>query len=240
MKPQRIFVIFVIAFLGGFTSSAVNAQPKSILLLADQYSSALTKYQSQNNRSSVEPLLRKGNLVAEKLDEMEDLSASDYARLEKSMKGFVVNRDEVVFVQPDVKFFSDLSRKHGTAADIAFFDLLKKIRPDSVWAAYIEQQTDYSGCTIYGDGSLTKLYGRALQFRKSYPKAFVIEIKREINDILEAFSVSSCACGKIEGVLKEFRLFIKTFPKDKNTPEIKKNLVKIKKRGDFRFNCHSG
>lgn len=121
-----------------------------------------------------------------------------------------------------------------------FFSLLNEIKPDSVWAAYIEQQTDFTGCTIYGNGMLTRLYGKALKYKKAYPKVFTKHIDDEISEILQAFSESSCACGSTNGVQKEFRLFIKSFPRDKNTPDIRKNLKDIIKRGDFRFNCKSG
>lgn len=232
-------IIFVIVFFG--QSALVGySQTKSILNLADEYSQALSNYQKQTSRSSVENVIRKGKLVAEKLDEMEGLSESDYALLEKKMKGFTVNRDEILFINLDSKFFAALSKTHGTPADNAFFSLMRQIRPENVWAAYLEPQTDYSGCTIYGNGLLTRLYGKALYFKKSYPKSYVSDINEEIDKILEEFPEAGCACGNRESVLREYRLFIKTFPTDKNTPTIRKRLAKIEKSKEFRFNCQSG
>jgi len=188
----------------------------------------------------VESVVRKGKTVSEKLEEIEALSEADYALLEKKMRGFVVNRDEILFIEPDSKFFARLAETRGTKADMAFFALMPQIKPRNVWAAYIEQQTDVSGCTIYGNGALTGLYGKALQFKRAYPKAYASDINKEIAEILSEFTDGTCACGTRAGVEKEFRAFIKTFPKDKNTPAIKKRLANLKGNKDFRFNCESG
>ena len=238
MKNLLVIVPVAICFI--FSSSTTRAQDKSIITRANEYSVALRRYQKQKGRVSVERVVSKGKYVAEKLDKIEALSEADYSLLERKMKGFTINRQEILFIEPDSKFFLDLSRKHGTAADIAFFSLMRKIKPNDVWAAYIEQQTDVTGCTIYGNGLLTRLYGQILKFRRTYPKSFVKDINDERNGILEAFSESGCSCGDMKGVLKEFRLFIRTYPMDKTTTKIKVNLIDLKKRGDFRFNCHSG
>jgi hypothetical protein len=240
MNKSKLSIIILLIVIFGQSALFVHSQTKSILILADEYSLALSQYQKQTSRSSVESVVRKGEIVGEKLVEMEALSETDYSLLEKKMKGFTVNRDEILFINPDLKFFAELSKTNGTAADIAFFSLMLQIRPENVWAAYIEQQTDYSGCTIYGNGLLTRLYGRALQFKKSYPKVYVTEIADEINKILEEFPESGCACGNRASVLREYRLFIKTFPTDKNTAKIRKRLTKIEKSKEFRFNCESG
>lgn len=239
MKNKFALVCF--ALFVAVSSVTAYSQDKSILKLAGEYSLALKKYQKQKSRKSVESVMRKGKVLDdEKLREMEDLSEADYALLKKKMKGFVVNREEILFIKPDLKFFQKLSRTRGTKADIAFFTLMREIRPEDVWAAYIEPQTDYSGCTIYGDGALTKLYGKVMRFKKAYPKAYVKDINEEISEILEEFGDTVCACGEREDVLKEYRLFIKTFSADKNTPAIKQNLEKIEKSTDARFNCLSG
>lgn len=238
---KRIFLMSILCFVVCEHSiSLVHAQNKSILTLANEYALALKKIQSQKSKKSIEPLIDKGSAVADHIYEMESLSEADYALLEKKMKGFVINREEVLFIKPTFKFFTQFSKKYGTKADIAYFALMHEIKPDDVWEAYFEQQTDVTGCTIYGKGSLTKLYGKALRFKHAYPKAYVKDVNEEIDNILEEFTGGTCACGDRNGVLKEFRLFIKTFQKDKNTPTIKKRLAKIEKEKDFRFNCQSG
>jgi hypothetical protein len=238
-SPLRCCAISCMVCMILFVVQAFS-QNKQILNLADRYSSALRKLQKQGKRISIEGVLRKGKELSDKWEELEALDENEYLRLEKKMKGFLVNRQEVLFIEPDLKFFEKQSRKYGLSSDVAFFKLMQRIKPDSVWAAYIEQQTDVTGCTKYGSGLLTRLYGDLLRFKKAYPNKHVADINDEIGEILDEFSVSGCACGDIEEVLKEFRLFIKSYPRDTNRPKIKRNLTQIKKQGDFRPNCHSG
>lgn len=238
MKSFLILLYVVICL--ATSSLAISAQDKSLLTRANEYAIALRRYRVKGNRRSVEGLIIKGKYVGEKIGEIEALSELDYLFLKRRMKGFTVNREEILLIEPDLKFFLGLSRKRGTAADISYFTLMRKVKPDDVGAAYIEQQTDYSGCTIYGEGLLTKLYGEILKFKRRHPNSYSGSIDDAKDDILEEFSENGCSCGDANGVLKEFRLFIKTYPKDKNTPKIRTNLNQLTKPGFFRFNCHSG
>ncbi|CAN5621558.1 hypothetical protein BH24ACI2_BH24ACI2_15210 [soil metagenome] len=242
MKKQILTVFSLIIVVCGFgVSRCVYAQNNSIIALADKYSSALKKFEKRRTRGNIEAVYRKGQIVAEKLDALESLSEADYASIERKMRGFVINRNEVVFVKPDVVFFKKLSKRLGTKSDIAFFTFLGELKPESVWSAYIEQQTDYSGCTIYGKGILTSLYGKARQFRRQYPSAYVSDIKEEIRDMKSDFTDGTCACSDSNGVVKEFQLFIKTFPRGEITPIVKKRLIDIQnKKTAIRFNCLSG
>ena len=108
------------------------------------------------------------------------------------MKGFVINRDEVLFIEPDLKFYAQLLKTHGTKADVAFINLMRQIKPDNFYAKYIEMQTDVTGCTIYGNGVLTTLYGKTMQFKKIYPKAYIKDVNEETDKILEEIGRASC------------------------------------------------
>lgn len=236
--PIRIVVLFSVC--SSLLISPTFGQSKQLLILANQYSVALKKYQKQRKPVSIESVYRKGKALSDKWEKLEALDDNEYSRFKRKMKGFLVNRQEVVFVEPDLKFFENQSRRYGLNSDVAYFKLMQRVKPDSVWAAYIEQQTDVTGCTKYGSGLLTRLYGDLLRFKKAYPNKYVADIKNEVDDIIAEFSVSGCSCGSFDGVLKEFRLFIKTYPKDPNTTKIRKNLTQIKTQQDFRPNCHSG
>ncbi len=179
-------------------------------------------------------------MLFDKYDELEKLSDTDYLGFSRKMRGFDVNREEIIFVEPDGMFFLRLAKKLGTNADTDFFRLLVEIKPHNVWASYIEQQTDYSGCTIYGNGKLTKLYGKAMRFKQVYPKAYSNYLKDEIDSILEKFAGNICACGSRDQVIKEFSMFVETYPKDKNTSTIQLVLNDLRKNKEFRFNCQSG
>lgn len=237
----KIALVFLFITFCAAAASPVFAQDKIVLQLAEEYSRTLKNYQAQKSRISLESVLRKGKAVAERLDEVESLSDAEYAVLEKKMKGFVVSREEVIFVRPDLKFFAQLSERWGTKTDAAFFILMRVIRPDNVFPVYTERQTDVSGCTIYGISALTVLYGKALQFKKTNPQAYTPDIDEEINEILDEFTGESvCACGDSASVRREFRLFIKSFPKDKNTSIVRKRLANLEKNKANRFNCQSG
>lgn len=241
MKFKNTFAAILFAAFFLSNASFSYSQNKSVLKLAEQYSQALKKFQNQKGRTSLEGLLRKGNAVGEKLDEMESLSERDFSVLEKKMKGFVINREETIFVKPDNVFFGKLAARRGTPADAAFFKLSRKYKPNNVWSAFIEQQTDYSGCTIYGKGIFTELYAQAKSFQSQYPAAYSGEIREMIDEIKIELTENTCVCGDRNGAAKEFRLFINTFPKDKITPLVKKRLKEIEnKKTNLRFACHSG
>jgi len=240
MKTRIFLKVNFVLIICSVSSLPIYAQNKTILELADQYSSTLKNFQAWKRGSSVEQVIRKGDAVAKKYDELESLSDTEYALLEKKMKGYFINRIEVLIIRPDVKFFINLSKRFGTRADVAFFVLLRMIRPDSIWPAYIEQQTDVTGCTIYGKGLFAQLYGQTTKFRSVYPKAYVLNIKDEIEEMVENFVAGTCACGSKADVQKELRLFVRTFPRDENTPGVKTKLKRLSNKGDFRFNCHSG
>lgn len=237
---MKIFLSTILTLLCSSTFTHVFSQSKSILQRADQYSTVLRRFQTQKKNLSIERVIRKGKSVAEKYDELEALTDAEYAALEKKMKGYLINREEVLIIKPDLRFFSDLSQRKGTNSDVAYFSLMREIRPDSVWAAYLEQQTDVTGCTIYGRGFFAKFYRKLLKFKSAYPRSFVSDINEEITDLLQHFVDGTCACGTAAGVQKELRLFVRMFPKDKNTPRVKKKLIEIATKRDFRFNCLSG
>lgn len=243
MKRNSLFGFGLVIFLCGYGLMPVFGQAGgkriSILGLAEQYASALKRFQSQKNRSSLEALHRKGEAVAERLSESEELSEARYGRLKKLMKGYVINREEIVFIEPKARFFIELARSKGTEADVEFFRLKSAVDPDDVWPAYMEQQTDCCGCTIYGKGILTRLYRMATKFKRRYPSRYVNHVREISQDILATFTDKTCACGDRESVIREFKLFIKSFPNDKNLQAVKQRLLKFE-TWDFRFNCKAG
>lgn len=152
-----------------------------------------------------------------------------------------MNREEVVFVEPDVDFFKKLAKKYGKAADIAFFDLLKKYKPQSVWPVYMLQQTDVGGCTKYGTGTLTTLYGKVSKFKKKFKTAYQDDVREMMEELENQFTDWSCACGDANSVMKELKLFLSRFPKSPISPAVKKRLSSLKAgKSSFEFHCIGG
>ena len=240
MNREKYLPIAMTILLFGSAVLLAPAQDNTILTLADRYSTALKRFEARKGHLSLETVVHMGKAVNEKIDEIESLSGANYSLLLKKMKGFTVNREEILFIEPKAEFFIRLAQTHGTRSDLTFFTLLHQIKPGNVWRVYIAPQTDVTGCTIYGSGVLTKLYGKALRFKKTYPRAFTADINDEIDEIIQQFSEGGCSCGSRSGVVREFQLFIRTFPRDKHTPKVKEALKTFIDRGDFRFNCHSG
>ena len=137
----------------------------SLVRRAVEFGKAVARAETSGKGASLEDLLRRGNeLAAELRPNIEHLSVEDYRSVERGMKGFVVNREEVIIVEPDTRFFSKLAGEIGTTPDRLYFGYMLKVRPDGYWPAYVTRQTDAGGCIAFGSGTLSALYqeGRAL------------------------------------------------------------------------------
>ncbi len=212
-----IAIASAIAFLPVSDPAVSNSD--SVLVLSVEYQSLLKEIESGTGQTSLEPLADFQNRISTRLNEVEALSEKDFGRFKNNMRGFLVNREEIVFVKPDPTFFQKLARGKGLPADIAFFDLLIKVRPDGVWSAYTRPQTDYSGCTLYGTGKLTELYGLLDSFKETFPSAYVQMVDDELDYVIKALTTGTCACEGLPSAIKEFELFIEKYPDAKITPD---------------------
>ncbi len=212
----------------------------SVLQLAIKYQVLLKKIEAETGRTSLEPLVDFQNQFSERLREVEELSEKDFKSFEKHMRGFLVNRDEIIFVKPDNEFFLRLAKKRGLPADIAFFELRNTLRPDGVWSAYTLPQTDYSGCTRFGTGKLTELYGRLNSFKENFPTSYIQITDEELGYVVEDLTVGTCACEDSRSATKEFELFLKTYPGSTIAPKIKDRLSGTDEANKIRPNCISG
>lgn len=240
IKNLSLLCLILFAFVN---FSVVRAQNNSLLALANKYSVALKNLERQKAHGNVANVYRQGQAAAGKLGEIENLNEADYALLAKRMRGYDINRNEILYIEPDSKFFKALSKKYGTPTDLAFFSFLAAYKPEGVFPAYTEMQTDVTGCTIYGTGKLTELYGKAKQFKKQHPNSMVYQadIDDAISAIKNELTESTCACGNANSLIREFRLFIKAFPTDQITPAVRKRMLEIQKnKSEIRFNCQSG
>src|SRR5262245_50688668 len=139
---------------------------------------------------------------------LEALSEPEFNQLRRELVGLVVNREEVVFVKPDVAFFQTLAAR-GDPADRAFFGALSATYPESVWPVYIEQQTDYSGCTRFGSGTLVTTYLTWSALRQQYPKRYEEASGTHLDDVKRALAESTCACGDRASVEQELTDFLR-------------------------------
>src|SRR2546422_1260363 len=134
----------------------------------ERYRSAIQSAESAASRLAIEPVFSAARALREALiQKLESLGDDEFKNLQQ-LQGVLVNREEVVFIKPDVDYFSKLAAARGDEADRAFFAALKATYPESVWPSYIEQQTDYSGCTRFGGMTLVEVYRAWLEYAFSF------------------------------------------------------------------------
>ncbi len=171
---------------------------------------------------------------------LELLSEQEFTTLGRELVGLRVNRDEVVFIKPDVVFFRRLAAR-GDPADRAFFAALSSTYPDSVWPIYIEPQTDFSGCTRFGSGTLVSSYLSWVAVKRQYPKRYKEASSSYLDDAIQKLTESTCACGDRASVEKELREFVRRAESSEVRTRVEARLAAVRSdRAKIRFTCVSG
>jgi hypothetical protein len=210
----------------------------------ESYASALDALQQSGGKQPIEPVFEAGMQAAPSIQAvLPELSDSQFSQVQHQMQGFVMSRSETTFVRPSVGYFKNLSRKIGSKADRAFFDIYERTEPDSngAFPAYIHQQTDESGCTRFDGKLLTDLYRGWLTFRTTYPDDYAPEAQGEIDSIETELKSGICSCENAQKTAAGLQTFVNAFPDLPITPKIKTRIAQIKSgKSSFRFNCHAG
>jgi hypothetical protein len=172
---------------------------------------------------------------------MEGLSEQQYSSLQSRLRGILLNRDEVLLARPDLRFFIQLGERKGTPEDRLFFHLYRMTYPGSIAPAYTRQQTDYSGCTDYGSGKLTRLYGEWRKYGTRHPNRYESVVQEERSRIVRELVQGTCACGDQRSAESEFRYFLRRHPGSPIVPKIRARLDQLKHgTTKIRFKCMSG
>ncbi|MGE5177690.1 MAG: hypothetical protein ACM3PF_01210 [Bacteroidota bacterium] len=172
---------------------------------------------------------------------LEDLSDEEFAAAEKRLRGMVVGREEGVFAVPDPAFFEQLGERKGSTEDRLLLRLYHRTYPVSIFPAYVRQQTDEGGCTDFGAGKLTALYGEWSHYRALHPDKYAAVVNGELERITDELTRSTCACGPSGSVQSEFRYFMHRHPGSPLVPAVRARLEELLHgTGPIRFNCTSG
>jgi len=215
----------------------------------DQYRSALAAVERRADGSAIETILAKADDVREVLQRpkadggslLESLPADAFARLTRELRGLIVNREEVLIVRPDADFFVGLATAYGSDADRRFFSAYKATYPDSVWPTYVEQQTDYSGCTAFGEGKLVEAYRLWSEFRRTTPASYAAAAAAELDRVSHELTASTCACGDRSTVDRELDEFLRAFPASPASAAVAARLQDLREgRSKMRAPCVSG
>src|SRR2546428_4202228 len=201
---DRRLLIITIALVGLEATRGLAQLSTSDQAAVDAYRSAIRLAESGRSSRGIEAAFSALVSMREALmqirnsqDVLESLPAEEFQRLGRDLPGAIVNREEVVFVEPDPGYFATLAAARGDGADRAFFSALKATYPESVWPVYVEQQTDYSGCTRFGSMTLVETYRAWIDFQRKFPGRYAAGVKKEIDVVIEHLTTSTCACSDL-------------------------------------------
>ena len=221
----------------------MSQQTPSIPEEVEIYSRELNiKSNNANEGVDVDGLLRLGQKASDalvrspspgKADILERLSEEEFQAVVLKMKGFSVNRQETVFVEPDPSFFIALAKRSGDQASVDFFEIQKKTE-----FAYFRQQTDYNGCYLFGKLSMVDSYTQWIKYGNKFPTRYSKEVMNYIRNIEEDITSGTCACDDKESALREFEAFIRAFPQARIATRVRERIDQIHQgKSDIRANC---
>jgi hypothetical protein len=222
--------------------------PSEVQRAIDAYRDALVAAQQRSNDGAIERAFASLTSVHDALLQatggqtpLEALSPADFDRLTAAMTGAVIGRDEVLVVDVDTDYFLKLAASRGSSVDRTFFASRRATYPNSIWPIYVEQQTDYSGCTRFGGGSLVDSYRQWRRFRSRFPRAYAPFVARGLADVEEQVTESSCACGSAEETARGLDEFAAAFPDSRASAAAShRSRAILRHQSAIRFRCVSG
>jgi hypothetical protein len=157
------------------------------------------------------------------------------------MAGFLVNRNEVEYAQPDPAFFLARANAQSDTASIAFFEAYHQTVPQGILPVCFEPMTDYSGCIKFGSLTLVESYGRWTGYRAAYPKRYALQSRDFLKRIETILTSGDCACGDKESVLKELNAFVAAFPDASITARVRQRAGAVESdQAHIRYRCSPG
>lgn len=233
-----------------YTAVSAAAQTPAVRDAVDAHRAAIIAAESEASPNAVESAFAsvetlRAVLLAREADGkrsvIETLSEAEFAALEQLPSVFV-QRVEVLVVRPEPRFFVALAERAGDRADRRFAAALAATYPNAKWPVYIQPQTDYSGCTAFGEGSLRGAYVTWSELVREFPGRYELAVAQERDRVWEEIAESTCACGDEATVIGELLGIVRTLsPNDPILPAVRERLAAVEAgRSDIRFDCRSG
>lgn len=241
-------LIITIALVGFGTTRGLAQLSTSDQAAVDFYRSAITSAESGRSSRGIEAAFSALVSMREALMQvrsgqnvLESLPDEEFRRLGRDLRGAILSRDEVVFVEPNPDYFATLAATRGDAADRAFFSAFKATYPKSVWPLYVEQQTDYGGCTRFGSMTLVESYRTWFDFQRTFRGRYAAGAQKETDAVIEQLTTSTCACGDLASVERELQRFRRSFPTSPARAKIDQRLQALRAhRSEIRTSCVAG
>lgn len=243
MQSRKKLLTGISALLVVALSMPARGDQTAIFAEVHHYADSMAQFEAGKSAKTLGEIYAKGRAVGQQLAPiLESLSDSDFALADEEMKGFFVFREEVVGVEPEMTFFKKLADRKGTQEDRDFFGYMTEVYGSGTWPAYVFQQTDYSGCDSYGDGTRTRLYVKAIKIGPLANATYRAELNKTIGELRGGFvSDGQCVCDGADSVTKELTMFIEQAPNASFIGDVKDVLAKVKAgKSKMRFSCVSG
>ena len=178
------------------------------------YADLFERVRTSARPAPIESLLVFGLAVGDSLPPLDQMDDSTLARTASLMQGFELLHDGVYEgLAPNFAFFDSLAREKGDDADVAIFRTIRATMNDGYMPSYVQQQTDYSGCTRFGSGALVEAYGLWKSFLERYPGRYVARSTMDFEDVRDELLSGDCACDDRASVVRELDLFLKRYPR---------------------------
>ena len=113
------------------------------------------------------------------------------------MKGYVVNREEVILVEPDTRFFSKLAAKTGTAQDGSILISCLRSCPTVIGRSIYRGRPTWEGVSISGIARSRHCIGKGPVCCRNSPGIIGQQVDGTIADIADQLTAGTCACGTI-------------------------------------------
>lgn len=228
-------------------NTPVTSLPEEI----DNYARELVNMQNTPNAGAgVYGLWKLGQMASKSLIQspfggdvniLERLNKGQLKDVINKMKGYFVNREEVIFAEPDPVFFLALAKRANDQSSIDFFENLNKTKPGGIWPVYVQQQTDFSGCIRFGSMSLLETYTLWDAYMNKYPSRYADEVHSILGDVRSDLSTGTCACDSAKLAIDEFEAFIQAHPNAEITSRLRERVNQYKQgKSDLREHCISG
>lgn len=225
---------------------AASVVPRPVM----DYASLLQQVNRSASPAAIESLFTLGMRAADSLQRsmgsaaspLELMDDSTLAEVERRMEGFTVLRTEE-FSSAGCRpaFFLALAQSHGDSADVAFFHALAATCDSTDRPVYVQQQTDVSGCTRFGSGTLVATFDAWRSFVSRHPGRYADRAHDQMRRLEDELTGSTCPCGDRESVLRELRLFVRRFPDAAITPQVRARLRAVQAgTAGMRYPCIAG